>query len=337
MPVEYVAVRLRHSRSLFVSGDDIVSIAAGKDAVSVASILGGSVFRDEVNRMSERGGRKITASSLAEAVNDGYLNLLEKTASMIGQAIPDFMETVFSRFELEQIKQILRNASTPGDGVKKRTRFLNLMPRGSGKLNPAEIKSVEKLKAVLTEIKHPFAPALAGDIREKKTVQIEFDLERFYFQQYLPGRKGMLREVWDYAVDQCDLLNLQTAVLIKSGGAKEDNAAGFFVEGPGRITKKRFAALVSADDAGFAAELEKTVGIKLKPVRSATKFSLAARRLFLRRWRRKRFEESPGLWEIFLFPEEVSAMVASLKLAVLFGRSRIPYREAADYFLTPGV
>jgi vacuolar-type H+-ATPase subunit C/Vma6 len=332
MPVEYVATRLRHSRSLFVSGDDIVSIAAGKDTVSVASILGGSVFRDEVNRMSARGGRKITPFSLSGAVSDGYLNLLEKTARMIGQVMPDFMETVFSRFELEQIKQILRNASTPGDGVEKRTRFLNLMPRGSGKLNPAEIKSVEKLKAILTEIKHPFAPALAGDIREKKTVQIEFDLERFYFQKYLPDRKSVLKKVWDYVVDQCDLVNLQTAVLMKSGGAKDNNMENFFVEGPGRITKKRFAELVSADDAGFAAEVEKTVGIKLKPVRSATKFSLVARRLFLRRWRRKRFEESPGLWEIFLFPEEVSAMAASLKLAILFGRSRIPYREAADYF-----
>jgi len=125
--------------------------------------------------------------------------------------------------------------------------------------------------------------------------------------------------------------------LIKNGGAKEDNAASFFVEGPGRITAKKFAGLVSADDAGFTAEVEKTVGIKLKPVRSATKFSLAVRRLFLRRWRRKRFEESPGLWEIFIFPEEVSAMAASLKLAILFGRSRIPYGEAADYFLTPDV
>jgi len=337
MPVEYVATLLRHSRSLFVSEDDIVSIAAGKDAVSVASILGGSVFRDEVTRVSARGGRKITALSLSGAVNDGYLNLLEKTARMIGLVMPNFMETVFSRFELEQIKQILRNASTPGAGVEKRTRLLNLMPRGSGKLNPSEIKSVEKLKAVLTEIKHPFAPALAGDVRNKKIVQIEFDLERFYFQEYLPGRKSMLKEVWDYVVDQCDLLNLQTAVLIKNGGAKEDDVESFFVEGPGRITKKRFAALVSADDDGFTAAVEKIVGIKLKPVRSAAKFSLAVRRRFLRRWRRKRFEESPGLWEIFLFPEEVSAMVASLKLAILFGRSRIPYREASDYFLTPGV
>ncbi len=334
MPVEYVATRLRHSRSLFVSANDIASIAAGKDAVSVASILGGSVFRDEVSRASARGVRKITASSLAEAVNDGSLNLLEKTARMIGQVMPEFTEVVFSRVELEQIKQILRNASQPGGGMEKRARFLNLMPRGSGKLNPAEITGAAKLKEVLTKIKHPFAPALAGDVKNKKTVQIEFDLERFYFQEYLPARNSMLKPVWEYVVDQCDLLNLQTAVLIKSGGAKEDNLKSFFVEGPGRITKNRFAALVVADDDGFTAEAEKIVGIKLEPATSATKFSLAVRRRFLSRWRRKRFQEGPGVWEIFLFPEEVSAMVSSLKLAILFGRSRIPYREAAGYFLT---
>lgn len=337
MNIEYAAVRLRAMKMRFVPNDGIASIASGLDIISAASLLEDSIFQSGISALRLKGGRKITVPSLVRAVNDGYLHALSEVFKMLRLVLPELAEAVFSRFELEQVKQAIRSISVHENVSERRLRFVNLLlrptPAWAGQWRT--YKDAKKFKRALKDTAHPFATALKLGEEAADNARTEMELERFYFMEYLPARKNLLKDAWDYFADQCDLVNVQTASLLRGSGVSGTELKSLHVPGPGKIPFGVFASLYASNDDEFAKSVQRLFGFETDAALAASpsKVSTSVIRHNLGRYRRRVRVNPLGIWEIFLFLEELKAMASNLRLALLFSVSRVSGDEATEYFI----
>lgn len=335
MGLEYIVTRLKAMRSKFIADNDVESIVSGKELKSIVLLLNDSIFRDEVEKLTSEKKQKITINAIGGCIDYAFLNICQKVYNIVLNIYPEIAEVVFSRWELEQIKYAVRYLSSKETVYAERFKFLSLLSNSRWIDNWRSYQSISQFQQVLKTSHHPFALAIESSKSGFDPVKAEINLERYYFQKYLPEKKEYIGDVWEYYIDQCDLVNIHQSYLLHAKPEYYDQVEKYFIDGPGRIKLNDCLALLRSAPEGFRRVVENKLHCTLKPEseRSAVSFSLSIRQSFLKKYLRKTIEDPNALWYIFLFLEELGVMVSNLKLAIRFSRTSAPFHQVTDYFV----
>tara|TARA_B100000315_G_scaffold221947_1_gene225674 strand:- start:2495 stop:3517 length:1023 start_codon:yes stop_codon:yes gene_type:complete len=335
MGIEYLVTRLKAMRSEFIPQSDIESCVSGKDLNSLVALLNKSIFRKEIEKLNSREKQNITVSTLERCISEGLLDIAHKVYDVIRRIDTKLAEVVFSRWELEQIKYAVRYFSSGETIYEKRFRLLPLFPKSHWVDHWRSYQSVSEFLQALKNIKHPFVSAIKSSESKFDAVNVETSLEQYYFQNYLPENKGYIGDTWEYYVDQCDAVNMHQTYLLRGKPEYFNSFEKHFIDGPGRFNLKKCLLLLRSTPAVFRRSVEKGLHCRLKPEceESAALFSLALRQSFLIKYFHKSIETPTTLWDIFLFWEELLAVVSNLKLALRLRSAHRPLQEVADYFV----
>ena len=333
--IEYLVTRLKAMRSEFIAQSDIESFLSGKELNSLVPLLNKSIFRKEIEKLNSREKQNISTSALERCISEGLLDIAHKVYDMIQRIDTKLAELVFSRWELEQIKYAIRYFLCGETIYEKRFRFLPLFPESHWVDNWRSFESASEFLQALKKLKHPFVSAIKSSESKIDTVIIETSLEQYYFQNYLPENKGHIGDTWEYFIDQCDILNIHQAYLLRGKPEQFNFFEKHFIDGPGRMNLQQCLAFLRCSPADFRRNVEIKLHCKLNPEceGSAALFSSALRQSFLKKYFQKSIETPTTLWDIFLFWEELLAVVSNLKLALRFNSSHTPLQEVADYFV----
>lgn len=318
MGFEFVITRLKGIRSRFVP-DEAVERAA--DLQSAVLLLEDSVFAEEMARLraGERG--TVSPASVARCIEEGHQRVLTHTAALARQWLPQYAMLAFSRLELEQIKEALRQIHSPAH--ERRIKFLPLTPHSGWTAQWHPPGSVALFKSELEKIGHPFAAAINADAPQ---AEAEEQLEKYYFARFLPQYRKTAETAWDFFADQNDIANLHLCRL--AGG---NDAERHFIPGCGRLSPKEFRTLSALSETELANSLAKRLGRAVKSRPGLAGFAQSIRQAYLRRWRIRAILQPMGLWDLLVFLEETETMAANLKLAVLAGAGNA--QEMSRYFV----
>jgi len=317
MGFDYVSARLKAWRSAFVPDSALEQMG---DVRSAILRLEDSMFQPEMAKLrtGERGA--VSPTSIARCVEEGRLRLLGRTAALAQQWIPGIVPLVFSRYELEQVKEALRHIRTPAR--ERRIRFLLLTPHSAWTARWRTFGSLAQFRAALVQEGHPLAAAVRPDA---PPAEVEELLEKHYFSDVLPRYEAVAGETWEYFMDQHDIVNLHVCRL--SAGHEVE---GHFIPGPGRLAKKEIAAMSIMSETEMVRTAGARLRLSLKYRPGIAGSAQALRQAYLRKWRLRAILEPVGPWDLLVFLEELEAMAANLKLAVLAGDQQA---DAAPYFL----
>lgn len=336
MSFEYLSTRLKAIRSGFINNSDIDSLLSGRDLNAIVLLLNGSIFREEVEKITAKTRRSISSAAIERCISEGFLKIVQKVYNIIRGIDPKTADVVFSRWELEQIKYAIRYFSYSEPVYERRFRFLPLFSKSGWVANWRSYHSLSQFKQVLEKINHPFVKAIEVSEPAPDLVQVEINLERYYFQHYLPRNKNFIKKTWEYFVDQCDMVNVQQCYLLRGNPEYYDRMEKYFINGPGRFKLEDCRQLIRSNPAEFLQRVEDNFNCSLKTEceSSSALFSLALRQYFLRRYLRKSIESPDSLWVFFHFMEELKAMTSNLRLAIQFNQSDVSLQEVTDYFVS---
>jgi len=333
MGFEYVSVRLKALRSRFVPDAEMESFAAGREATSIILGLEDSVFSGQMQRLKEKGEKAISHASLVRAVEEGRMDVIKKTAELVRRWIPECFDLLFSRRELEQLKEAMRCIRLKEPPYERRLRFLELSETGGWADSWPGYRSAAGFKNALEKLGHPMAE---GIDETREGAEAEISLERFYFGKYLEKRTPLAGDAGNYFSDLNDMANLNSAALLR-GQPSGKNAEKYYIGGTGRLLKKEFLMLTTMSDTELSGYAGKILGRELKCKPGLTGFAQALRQAYLRRWRINAILHPLGPLEILTFMEELDAMAMNLKLALSLSQAPAPEPEMAGYFLKRGI
>lgn len=329
MEFEYVITRLRALRSRFLPDSDMESIASAREIPSVVLLLEDSVFGEEMQKLKLDGQGDMSRAALARAVEEGRQRITGKAAALVRGWIPQYFDLLFSRRELEQLKEAMRCIRSKEPPSEKGLRFLELSEAGGWTKIWHECRSVGEFKKALVRMRHPMAEGIDETL---EGVEAEVALERYYFGEYLQKRERLLADAQDYFSDLNDITNLHSSSLLR-GGRHGLAAKKYFAQGPGRLSEKAFLMLTVVSEIELLGHAGKMLGRQLRYIPGQTGFAQSIRQAYLRRWRIGAILEPVGPLGILVFLEELDAMSVNLKLALHLGQAPRLEPEMAGYFL----
>jgi hypothetical protein len=299
-------------RGVFVPDEEMESIANGRDARSLAILLEKSVFGKSLENWGEA-----TIGNILASVEKGNRDVLRKTADLVARNVPEHFDLIFSRMELEQIKEAGRWTEAKNRNSQPPPAFFKFSSSSGWTKSWTLCKGIGDFKTLLKSVRHPFAeginPGFAGSERE-------LELEKYYFGAYLKGKQNLAGPAWGYFADQNDLVNLHTACV--AGGRSDSNMEARFVRGSGRIGVDNFSKLCATSGAEFQNAAGKITRLNLRYRPGNAGFAQSIRRGFLTRWRVAAISNPATPLAPLVFLEELSSMTANLKLALNAGANR---------------
>jgi vacuolar-type H+-ATPase subunit C/Vma6 len=330
--IEYVVIRLRAIRSGYIHEDRLEGVVDGKDSAAILSLLADSNFNVGVERFKQHQSVKPRTSSLIRIIDESRNVIIEKIAAIVAFSLPEEMELVFSRFELEQLKDVMRCIRGGETFIDKRLVFQNLhMPHKGWTSAWRSFQNIDELMDALKNQHHHFYPALAK--RGGDQFGSELELEKFYFNIYLPSRiKGSI-DYAEYFSWKHSMLNIHTAYLLNQKRKNYPGLAEFYIDGPGKVTRAGFERLVDVQANDFPAEVSRILGIRLMEEAIPDTLPNIINAAFLRWMKSKVFHEPFSIFEILFHLEQLSALVSNLKLAVYFSGIGAPFKEVKDNFI----
>lgn len=336
MSIEYVTTRLRAMRCRFPPEEVLESIIAVESYSAISGLLRDSVFGKSIERQKSRTGRIGGRQAVIRSVDETRLNILYKAAEIIRRSMPEILEPVFSRLELEQIKNVLRYIPFGKSVYERRFRLLPILRKDDWSLHWRSFSSLTEFKTALEKCKNPFAEAIKPDKEEIKWEEIETLLDIYYFGTYLPSKKGLLGATWEYFESQCDLVNVNRAFLLRQKSEPGEPLEKYYIPGPGKIKASDFAVMVTSSADSFRRQIQTIFNIELDAgiTEDAAKLSQTLRRSLLRQYRKKTILDPNTLLDILVFLDELEIMVSNIKLAINLGGAGIPYIKAIDYFIS---
>lgn len=332
MGYEYATARLHGLRAGFVPEAELDSIAAGRDLASVILLLGDSVFAEEADRLKTR-GREITPQSVIRAIEDGRLSTIRRAGDVIKKHNADSFAFIFSRGELEQIKDAMRCVRLGEPVHEKRFRFLPLSDAPQWTDVWFTFRTLPLFRQFLTKSGHPFAGIIDDEAVSQQMAELK--LERHFFGAWLERNKTLAHESYGYFADLNDMVNLRTCALMLGHFPSSGDPQVYYVKGPANLRLSEFEQMTFMQDTEFRNYVSRRTGMPIKPLEGAAGFSLALHQAFLRKWRLAAIRQPTGILEILVFLEELNAMAMNLKLAVAAGagKKRRPAETAAWFVL----
>ncbi len=336
MNFEYTVTRLKAIKSIFVSEGDIRRIANGERDADILWLISRSALGEGFENIPSGAKKDIKTETIIRGIEEGRKNILKKTARIINSMMPELLQPVFSRLELEQMKQCVRFILCSGQIPERRFAMLNLFgSHGSWVGKSGSFNSIKEFVDELEELGHPFSPAFRDIKKEAKGTEVEIAMERFYFQSYLPKREQSLLGIWDCFVLQNDMINLNFIYLLGNKHTSRSDLEKYFVRGLGKIKLQEALILAEMKLPELVSLLSRKYGFKIITEGNVGTVPLPSilRRAFLYILRRKAVVNPTGIADIFLFLEELSVMVSNLKLAVYFSRSKVSLANSENYLL----
>lgn len=323
MGFESVNARLSAMRGNFVPEEELESISAGRDARSIAMLLERSVFGPGMDNRAE-----VTAEKLLDAVDAGVAYVRRKTAEIVRRDIPSHFDLIFSRLEMEQIKEAVRRIILRKSGHEAGPSFCHFSISPGWIEERESCGGMDDFKKLLKRVRHPFAEGLNPGIGGSAW---ETELERYYFGKYLNEKKHLAGAAWEYFADIHDMVNLHTVCATEGGdsGFVEER----YVPGPGRINKAKFSKLCSVSGAEFQSTAAKMTRLNIKHRRGNAGFAQSLRRELSVKWRVMAISNPGEVLAPLLFLEELSDMSANLKLAVNLGVIGATDPDYSNYFV----
>jgi hypothetical protein len=254
----------------------------------------------------------------------------------VKQAFPEAFDLLLARWELEEIKAMLRYLSSGGAAYERRFNFVSYFFEDKpGHIWDAD-KTPGQFLASLEHKGHPLASLLDPELYSRDRVGAELQMERHFFHTYIPERSRLLKSAQPYFQDQLDMVNIQNALLLMENHREEDCPDQVFIDGPGRIGEADFLQIAKGPIGQANLTIKKKIGITLNPASeiSHLRFSLELKRAFLHAYRMKNILEPTGIWAFFYFMEGLEAMVSDLKLSIYLGTAGVPTEQALDQFCT---
>ena len=336
MSIEYVTTRLRAMRCRFPSEETVESIITTGGYSAVNGLLRDSVFGKSIERQKSRSGRIGGRLALVRSVDETRLNILYKAAEIIRRSMPEILEPLFSRIELEQVKNALRFLHYGEPVYERRFRLLPILRKDDWSLHWRSFSSLTELKAALEKYDNPFAEAIKPEKEKIKWEEMETLLDIYYFGTYLPSKKGLLGAAWEYFESQCDLVNVNRVFLLRKKSEPGEPLEKYYIPGPGKIKASDFPAMVISPIDDFRRQVETLFNIELDAgiTKDAAKFSQTLHRALFRRYRMKTILYPNTLLDVLVFLDELEVVVSNIKLAINLGGAGIPYIKAVDYFIS---
>ena len=336
MSIEYVTTRLKAIRCRFPSEEVLESIITADDYSTVSALLRDSVFEKSIegqkNRSSRIGGRQ----AVIRSVDETRLNILYKAVEIVRSSMPEVLEPLFSRVELEQVKDVLRLLHYGEPVYERRFRLLPILRKDDWSLHWRAFGTLKEYKAALEKYDNPFAEAIKPEEGKIKWEEMETLLDIYYFGKYLPSKRSLLGSAYDYFESQCDQVNVNRVFLLRVKNEPEELLKKHYIPGPGKIKFSDFAAMITSPTDDFLRQVEKVFNTELHVgvTTDAARFSQSLRRSLLYRHRIKTIIDPHTLLDILVFLDELEVMVSIIKLALNFRGASIPYIKTADYFIS---
>ncbi|MBI3795015.1 MAG: V-type ATPase subunit [Nitrospinae bacterium] len=306
MNLEYLSARLAGMRSEFVTDAGFDLVCSGRDIHSAANIMAKSIFRAGID---EQGGA--TQKQLLSAVERGRSEIIKKTAALVRNCIPRHLGLIFSRLEMEQIKEAARHVALPRPIRFPRPSFIRLADCADWTEEWGKCGTMAEFKTLLSTVRHPLAggfdPAQSGGRLEKS-------LETHYFGNFVKNFRKLSEDETAFFSDMNDLVNINSAC----AADRMSNLATqyFFTDGIGRIDKEGFSKLCAVTGAEFQSTASKLAGLKFAYRSGPGGFSQSLLRAYLTKWKIRNIVRPMGILDPLLFLEELNAQAANLKLAI---------------------
>jgi vacuolar-type H+-ATPase subunit C/Vma6 len=339
MNFEYYSIRLAARRSRFLPDSELVTIMEGGDPLSVVNILENYIFAPETLALRSQPDA-LTPERLLALIDAGYARIMEDLFLMVHPLDPALTELLFARFELEQIKAACRSFAA---GLRRFTDttppFINL--RGSRGWTQQFLAAPDRKTFTdgFAAIGHPFAKPLATATGADKWVKAEQALERYYFTEFLQLRQEIIGDAKGYFADQHNCVLLPLAATLRLGNVSDSTAEELYIPGPGAITCRRFVTLATATDLdSLARNVYRWTGAKVthNQLLYPAKLAVTVRRHVIARYRRMVRQIPPSLFDLFLYVEEVKAMVANISVALRSGWANAPLDSTTPWLITTG-
>lgn len=335
MSIEYVTTRLKAIRCRFPPEEALESIITADDYSTVSALLRDSVFGKSIRRQKNRsniGGRH----ALLRSVDETRLNILYKAAEIVRGSMPEVLEPLFSRVELEQVKDALRFLHYGEPVYERRFRLLPILRKDDWSLHWRSFGTLREYIAALEKYDNPFAEAIKPQEGKIKWEEMETLLEIYYFGKYLPSKRSMLGSAYDYFESQCDQVNVNRAFLLRVKHESDEPLEKYYIPGPGTIKFSNFAAMIASPADDFRGHVEKVFNTELDAdvTRDSAIFSQSLNRSLLYRHRVKAIVNPHTYLDILVFLDELEVMISNIKLAINFKGAGMPYMKAADYFIS---
>ncbi|MBI5186401.1 MAG: V-type ATPase subunit [Nitrospinae bacterium] len=332
--IDYAVTRLAALKSRFPGVDFLVRVVETRDAGSLLSLLSDTVFKEEAESFIAKSETKITLPIVLRAAHNGHIRLRRFFSRLVKQAFPEAFSLLLARWELEEVKAALRYLSSGGAAYERRFTFISYMLDAKpGHLWEAD-KTPAQFLASLEHKGHPLASFFDPELYSRDRVRAELEMERNFFNGFIPEKSMLLKPSQTYFQDQLDLLNIHNAFLLRESPLEEGNSEQIFISGPGRITEAEFMRIAKGAPGQAANIARKKIGINLDPAfeTSSIRFSRELKKALLHGYRMKNLLEPSGIWAFLYFMEGMEAMVADLKLAIYFGSAGAPPEQALEQF-----
>ena len=330
--IEYVVTRLRAIRTGYIHEDRLKGIVDGQDNGSTLSLLADSNFNIGVERFKQHHSEKPKTSSLIRVIDESRNLIIEKLAAIIAFSLPEEVELIFSRLELEQLKNVMRCIRGGETFIDKRLVFLNFrLPRKGWTSGWRTFLNIDELKETLKNQHHYFYPALANRNTDQQSSEI--DIERFYFNKYLPEKINGSADYAEYFSWKHSMVNIHTAYLLNGKRTNYPDLSEFYIKGPGKVTRADFERLIDIQTNAFMPEVSRILGVKLHEGTLTDTFPNIINSAFLHCMKFKVYRDPFSILEILLHLEELSTLVSNLKLAIYLSDIGAPFKEVKDNFI----
>ncbi len=330
--IDYAIARLAALKSGFIRQGPLECAIESRDQRTLLSLLSDSVFKEEADAVFSGGCANVT--TILKCIHQGHQRLRLFVANLIKIAFPETFDVILGRWEMEEIKAVMRSLTSKREANEERFPFTSFILEAGKGDGWTSLKSVSEFKAALVKAQHPMAFLLNPAQCLRDRVHAELEMERNYYQEYLFKKMGAGNLAEKYFTNQLDTANIRNALLIRENLPDDDQMKDFFIQGSGRVSFSDFQRLVKEPMSEVATIINAKLQLHLPPEElSPSQCSREITRGLLNHYRMNAIIEAGSIWNFLFFMEDLDTMAADLKLATYFGAARTPYQYATHHFL----
>ncbi|MBI2264397.1 MAG: V-type ATPase subunit, partial [Armatimonadetes bacterium] len=326
---------LKGLRTHFPPFDLIERVIEASDPAGIADLLRSSFFGAEMRELLSEGGPDFSLSDFLEAMDRGTFRYRKRFAEIAMDTDSATSEPLLMRWEVEEIKTLLRFIASPApEAREKPLTFRSLIAKPDASFHAAPGRVREFLSA-LRSAGHPAASFVDADLFLKDPATAELGMERFFHERYIPEKRRLPPEIWEYLADQCDTINLNVGALLRGAPGPEKDPLTYYIEGDGRVGTDDFLSVLRGlPETPFrVAKMRLGIPFPEEWDYSPASFSSHLKRYLLRRYRLRNIAHPVSFWDFIVFMCEMDATAANVKLAASFALTGIPMEEKALCFV----